>query len=272
MKVDLHIHSTASDGSYTPKQIVQLALSKRMRVIALTDHDTLGGLGEAETEAKKWGLEFVKGIEISTHWKDMEVHILGYFLNLEDEHFVKTIETFKNLRTERNKKILALLQKYDIMIHIDVLEKKYSKQSIGRVHIAKEIVKQGRAKDIPEAFSVYLAQEGLAYVPKEGLTPKMAVDLLRKNSAFSSLAHPKLISKNENDILFLVEDLKIHGLNAIEANYPGLQSYEIRKYRSWAKKYDLEITGGSDFHGANRKNAEIGMQGIDYSQFEKFRR
>lgn len=272
MKVDLHIHSTASDGSYSPKQIVHLALSKRMRVIALTDHDTLEGLKEAELEAKKWGLEFVNGIEISTHWQDMEIHILGYFLNLEDEHFVETIETLKSLRTERNKKILSLLQKYDIMIDISVLEEKYPKQSIGRIHIAKEIVEQGRVKDIPEAFSIYLAKEGLAYVPKEGLTPQMAVDLLRENGAFSSLAHPKLITKNENDILLLIQELKLHGLNAMETNHPSCRSHEIRKYRSWAKKYNLEMTGGSDFHGIHRENTEIGMQGIDYSQFKKFRR
>lgn len=272
MKVDLHMHSTASDGSYHPKQLVQLALSKRMRVIALTDHDTLDGLKEAEEEAKKWGLEFVKGIEISTHWKEHEVHILGYFLNLEDEAFCKKIESLKKLRQERNKKIVSLLQKYDIMINIELLEEMYPHQSVGRVHMAKEIVKQGKAKDIPEAFSLYLGNGAPAYVPKEGLTPQMAVALLREHGAFSSLAHPKFISKDENEILALIEDLKSHGLNAIESNYPGFRSKEIRLYRSWAKKYNLEITGGSDFHGANRKNTEIGMQGIDYSQFKKFRR
>lgn len=272
MKVDLHIHSTASDGTYTPKQIVQLALCKKMRAIALTDHDTLEGLWEAEQEAKKWGIELIPGIEISTHWKGNEVHILGYFLNLEDTSFVSKIETLKELRRERNKKILVLLEKYDIMLNIDFLEEKYSKQSIGRVHIAKEMIAQGKVKDMVEAFSRYLGKGGLAYVPKEDLTPQAAVDLLHSNGAFSSLAHPKFISKNENEILELLEDLVSHGLNGIEANYPGFRGSEIRKYRSWAKKFQLEITGGSDFHGANRKNTEIGLQGIDYSQLKKFRR
>jgi len=212
------------------------------------------------------------GIEFSTYWKNHEVHILGYFLNLEDSSFVQTIENLKSLREERNKKIIQLLQNYDIIINMTFLENKYPKQSIGRVHIAKEMIEQGIIKNMQEAFSKYLGQGGLAYVPKEGLTPHMAVQLLKENSAFSSLAHPKFISKDENEILQLIQELKELGLNAIEANYAGFKSYEIRKYRSWAKRFNLFITGGSDFHGSNRKNVEIGMQGLDYSQFNKFRR
>lgn len=272
MKVDLHIHSTASDGSFSPKQVVQLAMMKKMRAIALTDHDTIDGLLEAKCEADKWGLEFVMGIEFSTYWKNHEVHILGYFLNLKDSHFVQTIENLKFLREKRNKKIIQLLQNYDIILNMTSLQEKYPNQSIGRVHIAKEMIEQGRVKDMKEAFSKYLAQGGLAYVQKEGLTPHMAVQLLKENSAFSSLAHPKFISKDENEILQLIQELKNIGLNAIEANYAGFKSYEIRKYRSWAKTFDLLVTGGSDFHGSNRKNIEIGMQGLDYSQFNKFRR
>lgn len=272
MKVDLHLHSTASDGSFSPKQIVQLALLKKMKAIALTDHDTIDGLYEAKQEAEKWGIEFVPGIEFSTYWKNYEVHILGYFLNLEDPNFITTIQELKILREERNKKIIQLLQNYGIMLDMTSLEKQYPKQSIGRVHIAKEMIKNGYVKDMQEAFSKYLAQGGLAYVPKEGLSPHKAIQILKENAAFSSLAHPKFISKNENEILQLIEELKEVGLDAIEANYAGFKSYEIRKYRSWAKKYNLFITGGSDFHGTNRKNVEIGMQGLDYSQFNKFRR
>src|SRR3712207_3586828 len=160
MKVDLHLHSTASDGSFSPKQVVQLAVMKKMRAIALTDHDTIDGLLEAKYEAKKWGIEFVMGIEFSTYWKNHEVHILGYFLNLEDSSFVQTIENLKSLREERNKKIIQLLQNYDIIINMTFLENKYPKQSIGRVHIAKEMIEQGIIKNMQEAFSKYLGQGG----------------------------------------------------------------------------------------------------------------
>lgn len=272
MKVDLHIHSTASDGTNRPKEVVQLAFLKKMRVIALTDHDTVDGLVEAEQEAKKWGIEFVKGIEFSSYWKGREVHILGYFLNLEVPEFLQELAFAKEKREERNKKILDILRKYDIMINMQTLEEKYPGQTIGRTHIAKEMVAMEKVQSIAEAFSKYLGEGGLAYVEKDGFSPHEAIRILKRNGAFSSLAHPKYICRDENEILDLIRELKELGLDAIEANYGGFSSYEIRKYRSWAKKFSLEITGGSDYHGSNRKNSEIGMQGIDYSQYKKFRR
>lgn len=272
MEVDLHIHSTASDGTFSPKEIIQMAVQKNLKAIALTDHDNIDGLKEAQHYAKLYNLEFVNGIEFSCSSFGNEVHILGCFLNLNDKIFINRIQELLKSRDTRNKKIIEKLNKNDIMISIEDIEKESDGNILGRVHFANALVRKNYCKDIDEAFEKFLGKNGLAYEPRINCSPETVVQYLKENGAFSSLAHPKFISKDENFILDLIKKLKNYGLDGIEAEYSSFSYDEKRKYKSWAKKFDLFITGGSDFHGDNRIHLSLGDAGLSYEQFKKIKK
>lgn len=271
MEVDLHIHTIASDGTYTSEEIIKRAIDKNLKAIAITDHDNVDGLKEANEIAKKYNFEFVNGIEFSCSIEDKEVHILGYFLNLEDEIFLERIEKLLESRDLRNKKIIEKLNNSGIMINIEDVLKESTGRIIARPHFAKALIKKGYCSDMKESFDKYLAKGGIAYVPRFNCSPETVVKYLRENGAISSLAHPKLISQDDNYILRLISKLKDCGLNAIEAQYSSFTKSEINKYKTFAKKFNLLISGGSDFHGENRANVDIGQAGISYIQFEKLK-
>ncbi|MBQ3438000.1 MAG: PHP domain-containing protein [Fusobacterium sp.] len=268
MEVDLHIHTTASDGTFSPQEIVKMAVLKKMKAIAITDHDNIDGLEEAQSFAKLYNLELINGIEFSCTYKNNEVHILGYFLNLNDKIFIKRIKELLKSRDDRNKKIIEKLNKNAIMININDVKKEAKGNLLGRVHFANALIKKGYCKDIDEAFNKYLGKNGSAYEPRLNCSPEIVVNYLKENGALSSLAHPKFISQDDNLILELINILKKSGLNAIEVNYSGFSPDEKKKYKSWAKKFNLLITGGSDFHGDNRKHLALGDEGLNYEQFQ----
>lgn len=150
-------------------------------------------------------------------------------------------------------------------------KKEATGEILARPHFAKALIKKGYCKNIDEAFDKFLAKNTLAYVPRLNCPPELAITYIRENGAFSSLAHPKLISQDENFILDLIKKLKSYGLNAIEANYPSFSQAEQKKYKSWAKKFDLFVSGGSDFHGSNRENIFLGQAGISYENLERIK-
>lgn len=272
MEVDLHIHSTASDGTFSPRQIVEMAVQKKLKAIALTDHDNIDGLKEAQYYANLHNLEFVDGIEFSCSSFGNEVHILGYFLNLEDKIFINRIQELLKSRDVRNEKIIEKLNKNGIMINIEDVKRESDGNILGRVHFANALIRKNYCKNIDEAFEKFLGKNGLAYEPRINCSPEIVVQYLKENGAFSSLAHPKFVSKDENFILDLIKKLKKYGLNGIEAEYSSFSPEEKRKYKSWAKKFDLIITGGSDFHGDNREYLSLGDAGLNYEQFEKIKK
>lgn len=271
MEVDLHIHTTESDGSLSPKEIVEMAVKKNMKAIAITDHDNVNGLEEANFYAKLNNLELVNGIEFSCSSSGNEVHILGYFLNLKDRIFLERIEALLESRRNRNQKIIEKLNKNGIIIDIDDVKREAGGKLLGRVHFANALIRKNYCQSIDEAFKIFLGKTGLAYEPRLNCPPELIVEYLKENKAFSSLAHPKLISKDENFILDLIKKLKALGLNGLEVNYPNLTKDEKNKFKAWAKKFDLIITGGSDFHGSNRINLKLGQEGLSYEQFKKIK-
>ncbi|MBS9775943.1 MAG: PHP domain-containing protein [Fusobacterium sp.] len=272
MEVDLHIHTTFSDGTYTPEEVIKTAIQKNMKALAITDHDNIDGLYVGQDFAKKNNFELINGIEFSCNIEENEVHILGYFLNLEDKIFLERIENLLLSRDERNNKIIKKLQDNDIMIELEDVKLESSGRILGRPHFARALMKKDIVESIPEAFDKYLGRGGLAYVPRVKCSPELAVQFLKDNGAFASLAHPKFISKDENFTLNLIKKLKEYGLDGIETNYSLFEKNEISKYKTWAKKFDLITTGGSDFHGENRKNIFIGQAGVDYQKILKIKK
>ena len=267
MEVDLHIHTKYSDGTFSPIEILKMAHKRKMKVISITDHDTIDGVTLGANNAKEYGLEFVKGIEISCNQDGRDVHILGYFLNLEDSFFQKEIKYLQLERERRNSKIIEEFKKYNIFIDMKEIEKISKGNIMGRPHFAHYLVENKYARNMTEAFSKYLGKSGLVYVERENFSPQRAVELIRKNGGLSSLAHPELITEDDNYLEKLIVDLKDKGLAAIECNYSSFTKAESKKYRKLANKHSLLVTGGSDFHGQNQLGVDIGSGGLDYERF-----
>ncbi|MDR3260169.1 MAG: PHP domain-containing protein [Fusobacteriaceae bacterium] len=267
MEIDLHIHTTESDGTYTPEKVVKMAKKYNLKAISITDHDTIDGLLEGKMTAVEMGIEFVNGIEISTNINNRDIHILGYFLNIEDANFLSELNELKIQRNIRNEKILKKLELFGIEIEREKLIKMAPGKILSRVHIANYLVEYGFASSNDEAFGTYIGDKGCAHVPKENFYPQRAVKMIYDNRGLASLAHPNLISKDFGVVENLIKELKNYGLGAIETEYPSFTAKEKRKYRKIAEKYSLLMTGGSDFHGENKMGINIGSTGLDEKHF-----
>jgi predicted metal-dependent phosphoesterase TrpH len=267
MEIDLHIHTTESDGTYTPTEIVKMSKKYNLKAISITDHDTINGLSEGKTAAIEMGIEFINGIEISTNIDNNDIHILGYFLNIKDTNFLSELNELQIQRDIRNEKMLKKLEQFGIEIDKEKLIKMAPGKIISRIHISNYMVEYGFVSSRDEVFKTYIGDRGCAYVPKENFSPQRAVKMIHDNGGLASLAHPSFISKDFGVIENLVKELKDYGLGAIESEYPSFTKEEKRKYRKIAEKYSLLITGGSDFHGENRLGINIGSTGLDEEHF-----
>jgi len=258
-KVDLHMHSTASDGRLTPEDVVRKSAENGLTVIALTDHDTVDGIAPALVAAKAFPwLKVIPGIEISTDFPDGEVHVLGYFIDYTDPEFATRLERMRHSRRGRAQGMIAKLR--DLGIHIEwqqVLEIAGS-GSIGRPHIAQAMLDKGYIASIKEAFTKYIGRGGPAYVEREKITPVEAVELILRTKGLPVLAHPLTISDPET----MVVELKAAGLVGIEAYYNGYTADEISRLVNLADKYGLIASGGSDYHGLD-VSRETMIGGVD---------
>lgn len=191
MKADLHIHTTKSDGSETPIEVVHWARNKGLDVMAITDHDSVDGLDEGRKEAEKLGIKFVDGIELST-FSTCEIHVLGYNIDYKNPDFVQELRAVKDMRKDRNKRIAQKLQTLGIDIDID-----FDSDGVGRMNMARAMVKAGYCKDTSEAFDKYLGVGAKAYCECRRLTPVEAVKLVKKYGGFASVAHPQKVSPRQ---------------------------------------------------------------------------
>ncbi|MBM7623005.1 PHP domain-containing protein [Sporohalobacter salinus] len=247
-KVDLHLHTTASDGSYTPEELVEKAVEMGLETIAVSDHDTVAGIGPALAAAKGVDLEVVSGVELTTYVGQEEVHILGYCFDYLDQDLLVELNKLKEARKNRGKKIVEKLNKLGLDLEWEKVTEVAGSGAVGRPHIARALVNEGYVDDISAAFDNYIADQGPAYVPKTQLTPKEAIEIINKAGGIAVLAHPGHLSTNE-----LVIEIIESGIDGIEAYYSGHDEEETEKYIKLATRYDLLITGGSDCHGPKIK-------------------
>jgi predicted metal-dependent phosphoesterase TrpH len=258
-RVDLHIHSTASDGRLSPAEVVQEAAKRGLSYIALTDHDTVDGIAQAQEAAKAFPeLKVIPGVEISTDTPDGEVHVLGYFIDYDDPEFGATIEKFKNSRLVRAQGMLAKLENLGIHLDWQRVQEIAGSSSIGRPHIAQAMLEKGYIGSFKEAFTEYLGRDRPAYVEREKMTPAEAVAIIIKAGGLAVLAHPLTAGEPEA----LTKELKAAGLAGIEAYYDGYSDQEIKRLVGLARKHDLIATGGSDYHGIEPDN-ETAIGGAD---------
>ncbi len=260
--VDLHAHSTASDGTLAPADVVRLAKEAGVVGLALTDHDTIAGLAEASAEASHLGLTFVPGIEISARppTENGTLHILGYCIDPQNAVLTEMTRQLIDARDNRNPRIIARLRELGIDITMEETLAQAQGGVLGRPHIAALLVKKGAVKTIKQAFDEYLGQGGKAYFDKERLAPRDAIGRIRQAGGLPVVAHPiQLRTSNDSQLQQVIKDLVDLGLAGIEVIHSDHGPVDIEKYTALADRYNLLKTGGSDFHGTNKKDINLGI-------------
>ena len=313
--VDLHVHSTCSDGTFTPEELVDYAIQKGLTAFALTDHDTVNGLDRAiryadglrqaqaaspvisshNDAAARLSVSFsrndaaahlpvssqsgvaarlpvssqsgaaalqvpevIPGIELSTEYQGKDIHMVGLFIDYRQPEFAHYLEDFIRSRENRNEKMCALLREHDIDITYEALLSEFPGAVITRAHFARYLLSHGYIQSMKEAFDRYVGDHCPCFVPREKVTPAQAVELILGAGGVPVLAHPILYHMSDDKLETLVAELKSIGLIGIEAIYSTYNTAEERQIRGLASKYDLKISGGSDFHGANKPKIDLG--------------
>ncbi len=258
-QVDLHIHSTASDGKLSPEAIVSKAAEVGLTVMSLTDHDSVEGVLPALEAAKAFPeLRVIPGVEISTDMPYGQAHVLGYFIDYTSNELKSALERFRNSRQRRAREMIIKLRDLGIDIDRQRVQEIAGDGSIGRPHIAQVMLEKGYIMSFTEAFDKYIGQGGPAYVEREKMTPVEAAEMIVRAKGLPVLAHPFTVTDPEVTVI----ELKPAGLVGIEAYYKDYSADEIENLVSMAEKYDLITTGGTDYHGLDNSN-EIMLGSVD---------
>lgn len=247
--IDLHTHSTASDGSFTPEQLVAYAYEKKIQALALTDHDTIDGLVNAQKKAKELGIEFIPGIELSIQWPTGEFHLLGLGLQKPSTKLLDAINFLRQERDNRNRKIAEKLQLYGIKISYDEVLEKAGTKTIGRPHFASLIVEKGFLKTRQQAFDKFLAKGRPCYIEKTGLDLEYAVQAIKSSGGIPVQAHPLSMYVSWGKLEDTIIEIQATGVKGLEAWHPGIRVAEAYRLEELAHKLGMIVTAGSDFHG-----------------------
>lgn len=265
---DLHTHTKISDGTESPADNVRTAKAAGLAAVAITDHDTVAGIPEAEEEGRRLGVIVVPGVEISTLARDQDIHILGYYFRRDDPVFLERLEELRKVRDTRNDLMIARLRELGLEITMEeVLNNRkpgtQAEETVGRPHIAEVLIRKGYVSSLSEAFEKYIGRDGAAYVNPPRISPQEGIRWIHEAGGKAVLAHPGLYRDDA-----LVEELAQNGLDGLEAYHSDHRPEDADRYRAIAERYGLIITAGSDFHGKrNGKvfHAPLGSQKIDIS-------
>ena len=257
--IDLHTHTTASDGTFSPAALVRLAAEKGLTALAVTDHDTIDGIAAARFQAQKSDIPFVPGIEISAEFtSDGTMHILGYFVDETDRPFRDALLFLKDARKKRNPKIIGRLKDAGVFISYDDVLAESGGGEVGRPHFARALVKKGHAASIGDAFERYLAKGASCYVDKSRLSPADSIGLIRHAGGVPVLAHPFTLNVSQERLEEVIRELVGWGLMGLECFYSNHTPEETKRLAAMASAFDLVPTGGTDFHGKNRPKVKLG--------------
>jgi len=259
--IDLHSHTSSSDGTLSPKELVELARSEGLRAIAITDHDTVAGLPEALEHGKDVGIEVIPGVELSIEYDlpdNGHMHVLGLFIDIRSGALNDGLGWLRQKREERTPRILSILNNHGVEINAADVKEEAGEGSVGRPHIARAILKKGYASSIQEVFDHYLKKGALAYVSKEKFPPDNAIQMILDSGGLPILAHPRSLNLAETELRELILKMKLKGLKGIEAYYSGHSIEQTSLYLSMAEVYGLLVSGGTDFHGENKPDIRLG--------------
>lgn len=250
-KVDLHVHTTASDGALTPPEVVERAHHLGVRILSITDHDTVAGVAPALERAAELGLTVIPGVEISTEKDGVQAHILGYYVDHTSPELVEQLERLAQARLHRAAEILERLAELGMPLPWESLAEAVEQGVVGRPHIAQAMVEGGFVASLEEAFGRYLNPGQAAYLPRLKATPAEAIHMILQAGGLPVLAHPWCVT-------FLVEELASEGLVGLEAYYRGYDACQVGRLCRLAREYGLICTGGTDFHGLEGETLALG--------------
>jgi len=258
--VDLHIHTTASDGVMSPSEIVRHGKTKGLQAIAITDHDTIEGLEEGLSEGERIGFEVIPGIEISAVHSPGSMHLLGYFLDNHHPHINERLGYLQKARAERNPKIVEKLNQLGIELTYEEVLKASGGGQVGRPHFARVLLEKKYVRSFQEAFNRFLKKGAPAYVEKIRFTAKEALHFINDAKGVAVLAHPKTLNLDGySELENLLRQLIDEGLQGIETYYPEHSALEVAQYKTLAERYGLLMTGGTDYHGIEKNGFDIGV-------------
>lgn len=261
---DLHLHTQFSDGTFTPEELVERAHRLGFAAIALTDHDTVEGCARAAAACAAVGMDFIPGAELTAEHEDVEVHILGYFLDTENHTLLEKIAKFQSVRQNRIREMVAALNKLGIPLKAESVFALANCRSPGRPHVARALVKEKLIGNLDEAFERFLKKGRPAWVPKTKMSALEGVELIHQAGGLAVMAHPGL---NRSDDI--IPDLVDAGLDGIECFHTKHSTVMSERYLEYAEEYDLLVTGGSDCHGYSKKAPLIGTVKLPYEHIEK---
>ncbi len=267
MRVDLHIHSTYSDGICTPKEIVEIALRRDLAAISVTDHDCVDATEKAQA-ASGDSLEIVSGVELSSEFHGEDLHIIGYGVDPKDPDLREMLRLFRDTRLNRGLKIVENLRKVGISLDPDVILAKSSDGSLGRPHIAEALVENGYVKNFSEAFERYLGEHCSTYVKKYKLNPAEAIEYIRASGGLAFVAHPGIYLRDPDGL----KELIALGFDGLEVYHPNHSESQSRQLKALAQEHDMLISGGSDYHGFAGKDVPIGEPEVPYEVWANIKR
>lgn len=256
--IDLHTHTTESDGSFTPEELILEAKRVGLSAIAITDHDSISGIKKAAPIAAEQGIELIPGVELSTDYNGKEVHVVGLYVDIENEYFLSKIKEFKGNRDNRNVIMVENLQKEGFSITMEDLVAENPDCVITRANIARYLYEHGMIPTIQTAFEKYIGDNCKCYVNRFKITPMDGVRLIKEAGGTAILAHPLLYHMSDATLQKMVNEMKEAGLDGIEAIYCTYTPNEERQMKKFAQENQLLVSGGSDFHGTTKPNLNLG--------------
>lgn len=275
-RIDLHTHSTVSDGTDTPAELIRYAKEKGLRAIALTDHDSIDGINEAQSVGREVGVEVIPGVELSADFSDGALHLLGLFVDRGALPFLERLSVFQAARRERNPKIVQKLQEMGFKITEEEVTAAAGGGQAGRPHFARVLMEKGYVHSITEAFEKYIGDGRPAHVEKPQPTPEACIALIHEANGVAVLAHPNTLRLSDDKLNGLFERLVNAGLDGIEVYYSTHTPEETARYERLAAEWNLAKSGGSDFHGEHKPQIDLGVgKGtlhVPYSLLETLRR
>ena len=263
--IDLHVHTTASDGSVSPEDVIRIAAQKKLRAIAITDHDTTDGLAVAHETGLRLGIEVVPGIELSTRVDRIgSMHLLGLWVDVNNGPMQSILGDLREGRNERNQNIIKSLADLGMPIDLDSVKRHAGGRVVGRLHIASVMIDRGYVSSHREAFEKYLGYGKPAYCGRKRLDIKDAIVMIRNAGGVSVLAHPGIVRVDRNLLEVEIKHLVSCGLGGLEAIHTDHKPEDVQFFRQLAERYGVPISGGSDFHGESKPGIEIGSQSVPY--------
>lgn len=265
-RIDLHLHSTCSDGTFTPREVARRAAAAGLSVISLTDHDSTEGVAAAQEEGARLGVEVVPGTELSARVGSTDVHILGYFIDPGHPELISWLDTFRQARLQRAERMVGKLNRMGLRVPLEKVLARAGPGAIGRPHIADVMVEEGLVFSVDEAFHRYLGYSKPAYAAKYSQSPSRAIQVIRAAGGLACLAHPGLYRRDD-----LIPGMVSDGLDGIEVRHTKHNASHVARYSEIARRHELLSTGGSDCHGDGRGDPMIGSVDVPLSYLEAMR-